>query len=95
MQLAAEFVIRLGAALIAIVLIVVGVLTSISPVPLGFVLVLVGIVVLALADPHARPMLRWLRRRWPWLDRRLRGAQKKAPTAIAEPLEETDPTHDP
>ena len=78
-------------SLFAVTLIVIGVVTSISPVPFGFVLVVIGVIVLALADPRARPVLRWLRRRWPWLNRRLRGAQAKAPTAIAEPLEETDP----
>jgi hypothetical protein len=84
-------VVRFALSLFAIALITIGVATSISPIPFGFVLVIIGIIILALADPHARPLLRWIRSHWPWLNRRLHEAQANSPEMVSQPLRETEP----
>ena len=52
----------------AVALIVFGTITMISPVPFGFVFIALGFFLLAAVAPS---FLRWLRKRWRWLDARL------------------------
>ncbi len=84
-------IVRLIVSIIAIVMIVIGFVTMISPIPFGIILILLGLVLLTLADPHSRPILKWIRKRWPWLDRLLANAQEHTPPIISEPLKETEP----
>ena len=85
------FIARFIISLLAIALIVVGVVLTISPIPLGILLVLFGVIILALANPYARPLLKWIRSKWPWFNKSIRSAQQHSPDIISEPLKETDP----
>lgn len=79
---------RLIAGLLALALIAVGVLAMIAPTPLGFVVVIAGLVLLAWSVPAA---LHWLRRRWPLLDRRLDRLTARGPRWLARILINSDP----
>jgi len=72
----------------AFVLIFVGVLTAITPVPFGLPLILIGFLLLATVSPAT---LRFIRRRWGWLDDRLRWLQRKLPRSITRSLRRSDP----
>ena len=54
---------RFALAAFAIVLIFIGLLAMIAPTPFGFVLVILGFLLLASAAPG---LVRWLRVRWRW-----------------------------
>ncbi len=72
----------------ALILIVVGAITAITPIPFGLPLVIIGFLMLATISPAT---LRFLRRRWGWLDRRLRWMQKKLPNWMTRSLKRSDP----
>ncbi len=84
-------VFRIAVAVFAVILIVVGAMTAISPIPFGLPLVVLGFVLLATSSPAT---LRWMRRRWGWLDRRFRWLQERAPARMRERLRRTDPYPD-
>lgn len=86
-----KFLLRVIIAILALLLIVVGVVAAISPIPLGVVMIAVGLIMLSFVAPPVRGFVRWLRRRWKWLDHRLDDAQETLPESIAEPLRESDP----
>ena len=72
----------------ALILILVGLVTAITPIPFGLPLVLIGFLMLATISPAT---LRFIRRRWGWLDRRLRWLQKKLPKSMTRSLKRSDP----
>jgi hypothetical protein len=63
-------------------------LTAITPVPFGLPLVVLGLVILATVSPAT---LRWVRRRWGWLNKRFLWLQDRAPAFLRKKLERTDP----
>ncbi len=75
----------------AFILIFVGVLTAITPVPFGLPLVLIGFLILATVSPAT---LRFVRRHWGWLDRRLKWLQRKLPRWMTRSLRKSDPHPD-
>lgn len=79
------------AGIIGIILIIIGLITAITPVPLGLPLALVGVVMLAGGAPA---MLRWIRKRWKWLDTKLRALEKRLPRWMARKLRDSDPASD-
>jgi uncharacterized membrane protein YbaN (DUF454 family) len=83
--------IRILLVLLALALIVVGVIWTISPIPFGFVLIIVGLLVLASQAPR---FVRWLRRRWKWFDRVLNALQRWLPRFLTRPLRESSPDKD-
>ncbi len=85
---------RVLIGVVAVLLIAVGILLTPTPVPIGIVLVIAGLILLSVIVPPIRPALRWLRRRWRWLDRQLDAAQQKLPRVIADPLRKSDPHDD-
>lgn len=85
---------RLLVTFLAIFIIVIGFITMISPVPFGIILLFFGLLLLVVANPHARPLLRWIRQRWPWFDARVDEIELRTPASIRDPLQETDPTPD-
>lgn len=85
------FFIRFLLSLVAIAIIVIGVVLSISPIPLGFILVIFGSLMLVVVNPAARPVLRAIRRKLPWLDRALDKVEDSSPDIIAGPLRDSDP----
>ncbi len=72
----------------AVLLILVGLVTAITPIPFGLPLVIIGFLMLATISPAT---LRFVRRRWRWLDRRLRWLQKKLPKWMTRSLRKSDP----
>ncbi|MFQ5564011.1 MAG: hypothetical protein ACE5FO_10635 [Parvularculaceae bacterium] len=85
------FIFNLLVAIFAVALILFGLAMMIAPTPFGFVFVILGLVILTVVAPFARPVLRGLRRIWPWFDRQLDRAQNALPEAISRPLRESDP----
>ncbi|MEL6258392.1 MAG: hypothetical protein AAFQ67_04990 [Pseudomonadota bacterium] len=80
--------IRFIAALLAVPIIAVGIVIMIAPTPFGFIIVGFGLFLLAWAAPGA---MRWLRRRWAWLDARLDSLQNKGPQWLSRLLKASDP----
>lgn len=82
---------RLAVSLFAILLILFGLVWTISPIPFGIVFVILGFMLLLSAAPGE---IRWLRKRWRWLDRVMHGLEKRLPKWIAKRLRETDYEHE-
>ncbi len=74
--------------LFAFILIIVGFLTAITPIPFGLPLIIIGFLMLATVSPAT---LRFIRRRWGWLDRRLRWLQRILPRWMTRSLRRSDP----
>lgn len=82
---------RFALTIFAIALIVFGVIMTISPIPFGFVFVVLGFLLLAAVAPA---FLRWFRKRWRWLDRKLDRLQETLPGWLARHLRKSDIDHD-
>jgi hypothetical protein len=67
-----------------------GVVMSISPLPFGFVFVILGFLILAAAAPG---FLRWMRKRARWFDKIVHGVEKVLPHVLAKHLRDTDYDH--
>jgi hypothetical protein len=85
------FVFRLAVSLFAILMILFGLVWTISPIPFGIVFLTLGTLLLAAAAPGE---VRWLRRRLRWFDRLMHGLEKRLPKWIAERLRDSDYEHD-
>ncbi|MGE0408206.1 MAG: hypothetical protein AB7P23_02965 [Amphiplicatus sp.] len=72
-------------------LIVYGVIAALSPLPLGLPFVVLGLLMIAGANPAARPLIRRLRARWRWFDRLVRLAGRHAPQEVKKTIDETKP----
>lgn len=81
---------RTVGTLIGLALVIVSFPLTLSPLPVGLILMFIGIVILVASNPLAASALKWARKRWPWLNRFFRRAEKVLPGEIAEPLRETD-----
>ena len=79
---------RFALAAFAIILIFVGAIVTIAPTPFGFILIVLGFLLLASAAPG---VVRWLRVRWRWLDRRLDKLEERAPRWLAKIFQRTNP----
>lgn len=77
--------------LFALALIFFGFILMLSPIPFGIILIALGFLLLAAVAPS---VLRWLRKRWRWLDRRLDALQERLPEWIAKHLRKSDYEHD-
>ena len=84
-------VFRLTVSLFALLLILFGLLWTISPLPFGFVILILGFLLLLAAAPGE---IRWLRKRWRWFDRAMHGLEKRLPNWIARRLRATDHDHE-
>lgn len=82
---------RLATSILGAALILYGIVAAITPLPAGIVLIVVGLLMIALANPAARPLIRAMRRRWRWFDRLVEMAGKRAPERVKSVVEETDP----
>ena len=85
---------RILTTLAGIALIVYGAIAAISPLPLGVPLIILGFLMIALANPAARPLVRRMRRKWRWFDKLVEALGKRSPEDIKEVIEETDPDHE-
>lgn len=86
---------RIVTSLVGAVLIVYGVVAALSPLPAGVPLVVLGIVMIALANPAARPLVRRMRIKWKWFDRLVRTLGRRGPAGIKTVVEATRPSQSP
>ena len=79
---------RIALTVFAVAMIVFGFITMISPIPFGFIFILLGFFILTVVAPA---FVRWFRRRWRWLDRRMDALEKRLPKWAAKHLRRSDP----
>jgi len=85
---------RAATTIAGVLLVLSGVIAAISPLPLGLPLIALGLIMVAAANPAARPLILWMRRRWRWFDFLVRKAAHHSPKRYHETFEDTDPaTH--
>lgn len=82
---------RVATSLLGLFCVVYGAIAAISPLPAGAPLVIFGVLLLALANPRARPFVRRLRRRFRWFDRLVRMIAGRSRGEMKAMIEETDP----
>lgn len=82
---------RILLTIFALFLIAGGIVLSISPIPFGFVFILLGFFLLVCVAPA---FVRFFRRRWRWLDRRMHWLERKLPGFLAKPLRASDYEHE-
>lgn len=85
---------RLLTTLLGVAVFVYGVIAAASPLPLGVPLVVLGLLMIAGANPAARPLLRRMRATWRWFDRLVEALAKGLPENIRTLAAETDPDND-
>jgi len=79
---------RVALTILAFAMIGFGIVVTVAPTPFGFILVVLGFLLLASVAPA---FVRGLRKHWGWLDRRLTDLQKRSPGWIAKILRRTVP----
>lgn len=82
---------RLATSLIGVVLLVYGVIAGLSPLPAGVFFVALGFLMIAAANPAARPAVRRLRRRWPWFNTIVKTLGKSGTEHLTAVIRDTDP----
>lgn len=82
---------RVATSLVGLALFVYGMIASFSPLPAGAPLVIFGVLLIAAANPAARPYIRSMRRRWRWFDRLVRLVAKRAPPSVKSVEADTAP----
>lgn len=86
---------RAATTIAGVLVVLYGVIAALSPLPLGLPLIPLGLIMIAAANPAARPMILWMRRRWRWFDKLVRFAARRSPKRFRETFDETDPQADP
>ncbi len=86
---------RAATTLAGAILVIYGVIAAISPLPLGVVFAALGLIMIAAANPAARPLILAMRRRWRWFDKLVRLAARRSPPRFHETFEDTDPAAHP
>ena len=82
---------RIALTALAFAMIFFGVIIMIAPTPFGFILVILGFLLLASVAPA---FVRGVRKHWRWFDRRMTGLEKRSPAWIAKILRKTKPDAD-
>lgn len=82
---------RIVTSLVGLALFLYGVIAAFSPLPAGAPLVILGVLMIAAANPAARPVIRRMRKRWKWFDRLVRMVGKRGPPSVRSVAEETAP----
>lgn len=85
---------RLITSMFGAALVLYGIVAAVSPLPLGIVCVAIGLLMIASANPAARPIIRRLRARWAWFDALVEAVGRRDPRDFKEVVEETEPPHD-
>lgn len=86
---------RLATTLAGAVLVAYGVIAGLSPLPAGAPLAILGLLMIAAANPVARPFVRSLRTRWRWFDKLVVLVGKGAPGRVKSVIKETAPREGP
>ncbi len=82
---------RLLTSLLGVFFVVYGVIAALSPLPLGVPLVVLGLLMIALANPAARPLIRRMRAKWRWFNRLVELVGARSPEKFKDVIKETDP----
>ncbi len=82
---------RIGATIVGFLLMIYGLIAAFSPLPAGAPLVILGLLMIAGANPAARPLIVGMRRRWPWFNKLVRLVGRRGPRHIARVADETEP----
>jgi len=82
---------RVATSIVGLALFAYGMIASLSPLPAGAPLVILGVLMIAAANPAARPYIRRMRRRWRWFDRLVRLVATRGPAHIRQVEAETKP----
>lgn len=82
---------RLFTTLVGIALFVYGIVAFLSPLPVGAPLAILGLFMIAGANPAFRPVIRWMRRNWGWFDKLVRLIAPRATDAVRDVIAETEP----
>lgn len=82
-MLVLRIVFKFLVTIFAILLIFAGIVLTPTPAPFGIIFILIGFFLLAAVSPD---LMRWLRRRWRWLDRQLIKLERKLPRWLARQL---------
>lgn len=82
---------RVITTITGIVLFIYGVIAAISPLPLGAPLAVLGLFMIAGANPAFRPVIRAMRRRWAWFNRLVLFMAPRAGLSVQFVVDETDP----
>ena len=82
---------RITTTVIGAVLMIYGVIAAISPLPVGAPLAVLGLFMIAGANPAFRPVIRSMRRNWRWFDKLVRIVAPRARGAVRTVIAETDP----
>jgi uncharacterized membrane protein YbaN (DUF454 family) len=82
---------RVATSLVGFVLVLYGMIAAISPLPAGAPFVILGVLMIAGANPAARPYIRRMRRRWRWFDRLVRLVARAGPPSVRTVEAETAP----
>lgn len=82
---------RIATTVVGVLVIVYGVIAVVSPLPLGFAMIPLGLIMIAAANPAARPLIRRMRRKWRWFDGLVRKAAHHSPPRFRSTIAETDP----
>jgi hypothetical protein len=82
---------RIAVSIFAVLLIGFGAVLTISPIPFGLILVVIGFLLFVTAAPAE---VRWLRRRWRWFDRMMHRLENRLPEWMAKRLRNSDYDHE-
>ena len=77
--------------LVGSVLVVGGAILTPTPVPIGLVLLTIGLALLAPYMPPVQRLVRHIRRKWPNIDRSLRRHRERFPPIIRKTIDKTHP----
>ena len=84
-------ILRVTVTIFGVILILVGIPLTPSPIPFGLVFIALGMSLIVWASPAA---VRWLRKHWRWFDRRMDWLTDHLPGPIAQFLRRSDYDHE-
>jgi len=82
--------IRILCRTIGIIFVILGIIFGIAPIPIGWILMLIGLMFLIPTTPSVARMIKNLRRRSVTVDRAFAGLTRRAPTPYRRVLKETE-----
>lgn len=82
---------RLATSLVGFTLFIYGLIAAFTPLPAGAPLVILGVLMIAAANPAVRPVIRRMRKRWRWFDRLVKLVGQRGPVSIRSVEAETAP----
>jgi hypothetical protein len=85
---------RIVTSLVGTVLVAYGVVAAVSPLPAGVPLIVLGGLMIAAANPAARPIIRRFRIKWHWFDVVVSTIGRRDPIHFKEVVDATEPPHD-